>query len=398
MTVFNSVALRVDIAHEVRRCARVLLLAASVALIAPTTWAQPVSVAPSAAAIKKEIEGFYTRFLPLSDTDPTAALRLATDYLANSPLPAPERIDLYLRVSDQFNLNKTTTPAEQRPAFIEALANFADEGVAVIATQADSPQRTDTLLRLRELSFNVLLNNKGWAAAQKQLEAAWPLVLPNQNMDVWLERGKNLYLAQNQPEKIAPMLIQTVQGRLVARRRLDLALCLQVSRQLTAQKQNEQSLQWAKLAFVGCNVDERWVGMTTTALAEAWMAGGAPEKAEQFLSAQTHAGAPNPLDAVALPALDKRATEAALSTEGDASPPEDRMTVLMGLGRWSEALTLARLAGINDPRSQWSAMQVARVFKGHDDSLVRANQYLAYAQSGQGENPLPALIIEVAKP
>ncbi len=41
--------------------------------------------------------------------------------------------------------------------------------------------------------------------------------------------------------------------------------------------------------------------------------------------------------------------------------------------------------------------QVARVFKAKDLNLVRGNQFLEYARTGKGENPLSAFWDEVTE-
>ena len=117
-------------------------------------------------------------------------------------------------------------------------------------------------------------------------------------------------------------------------------------------------------------------------------------KANLFAQAQTDPATLNPLDGVPLPQLDMAPPRAQLADPNAKLSPVVRLTCLLMVGDYRGAMVLARSRLVVDVGNHDNALQVARVFKAKDADIARANQFLAYYQAGQGDNPLPAFLKE----
>ena len=139
----------------------------------------------------------------------------------------------------------------------------------------------------------------------------------------------------------------------------------------------------------------------TERIEEALMRLAGPGEALAFAKSQEDPAVANPLRAAPrFAGGDPAAVQAAL---GDPLPDEQRypqFIVYLWARQWPAALAfcreeMARAAG----NLEWQANAVAwvaRLFKAHDLSVLRANQWLDYQRSGEGVNPLPALAAELA--
>jgi hypothetical protein len=115
-------------------------------------------------------------------------------------------------------------------------------------------------------------------------------------------------------------------------------------------------------------------------------------KSGQFLKAMQDSAAPNPLREIPLPPFDEVKMRAELKSLPD-SASHSRITLLLLLKENGAAMLEARRLLLDDPSggANAAALEMARVFKATDLNLVRANAFLKYFQSNEGDNPLDEL-------
>jgi len=167
-------------------------------------------------------------------------------------------------------------------------------------------------------------------------------------------------------------------------------------------------LQAAKLAFVCCDFKEDALGKATELCVEACTAKGGPGLAAQFVKSQESTEVASPFKDVPLPRFDPEGKteglvgQVAKPVEETGQPPalleaagddlHAKVNAQLALGDFGNALADAldemRTANQKDQMAKALA-DVARCFKAKDLNLIRANQFLAYQKTGQGENPLP---------
>jgi hypothetical protein len=151
-----------------------------------------------------------------------------------------------------------------------------------------------------------------------------------------------------------------------------------------------EALSWAKLYWVLCDFDERTLNDATTLLQKSWVARDMnAAKSSQFLKAMQDPKSPNPLSDIPLPVLDGAKMRAALKSLPESST-HSRITLHLLLKENGAAMLEARRILLNDPSgaANAAALEMARVFKATDLNLVRANAFLKYFQSNEGDNPL----------
>ena len=162
---------------------------------------------------------------------------------------------------------------------------------------------------------------------------------------------------------------------------------------------SEAALEWAKLRFVMANFDEESIKKATQLLTRQWMVGANldMDSVRAFGKAQSDASAPNPLDKVELPQFPAE-VKSALEIAATSGRAPVRFVALLALERNREAMLMARETLIRQPTSPQGVEQVARVFKAADGDVARANAFVAYYNSGQGENPMKAFLEETPAP
>ena len=138
-----------------------------------------------------------------------------------------------------------------------------------------------------------------------------------------------------------------------------------------------------------CGFSDASISQASLLLTRVWLANDfARDKIAAFAAAQTDAAAPNPLDAVPLPALDVAALQGARVKEND------KVRLLLLAGQLHEAMVQARRSLVNDPAGERGMYEAALVFKVADGDVARANLFLNFYQNGQGQNPLTAFLKE----
>ncbi len=158
---------------------------------------------------------------------------------------------------------------------------------------------------------------------------------------------------------------------------------------LQAAGMSREALSAAKGAFACCAFSEAEIKSATDALIKSWAALGELEKASAFLAAQEDPEKGNPLDQVPWPRINEDDKQFML--ENTAGNVLAQIQVLLYCGDCDEALNQAT-AGLGDAKEAKQIAdcieRIARCLKGKDLNLARANAFLDYAKSGEGQNPL----------
>jgi hypothetical protein len=257
------------------------------------------------------------------------------------------------------------------------------------------PPDSEEQVSLLDTKANVLLGAGRQEEAQSLLEAEWPRVVAGNRTRLLLNTYITVLNLRGQDAKALEILRQMAIERL---EHLSdnfppphLKLLLD---QLVRQGQSAQAESWAKLFVLLCSYNESSLRTATQWLMGVWTAKySSPAKVAELATALQNAGTPGPLHAVKLPSLD-----AAVLTRhlGAASLSPQRVVLLLALGRDRDAMLAARSLMLDQPQTNAGILEACRVFKAHDQNLQRANAFLEYCKSGQGENPVEAFLKETA--
>ena len=290
------------------------------------------------------------------------------------------------------------TPEARRTAVAAPTLQFFDDQIeAVKARDGGDPDWESW--EIRELSYNkvnILLAEKRAPEAIEVLRQ-WRTLPPSYQdySPVWGEYWRTAQHQQQQPAQAVSGLVKEFENGLLRRTTFESGITSNLIAELLEQGKTEEALSWAKLAFLLCRFDEEAISDATKDVNRCLSANElSVAKANLFTAAITDAAAPNPLDQVKLPSFDTTAVRTRLADPNNTSPFEARLIALLAVGDYRNAMLLARSQLVGDVTNQDTALQVARVFKAKDGDLVRANQFLAYYQMGQGDNPIPAFLKE----
>lgn len=162
---------------------------------------------------------------------------------------------------------------------------------------------------------------------------------------------------------------------------------------LLKEGRHDEALSWAKVQFMLCRYDETALQWAHNAIVKALLAKHlAPARVAELVEAHQSTDKPGPLNKVLLPAFDRTLL---LHPPTPASRAQDRITHSILLGDWTQAMLEARELLLGQPQSSAGALEVCRVFKAYDLKLTRANAFLEYYRTGQGENPITAFMKDV---
>jgi len=155
-----------------------------------------------------------------------------------------------------------------------------------------------------------------------------------------------------------------------------------------ATKDLDALLSTARAAYALCDFNEEAVKAMADLVRRAFIASGEFSKGIQFLSAQEDAEKPNPLRDVPMPTVTEEQKQQLL--QGAGQDPVNRILVHLYIGDNSHAFegAIDYMSGASTEQAIASLMEVARVFKAADLNVVRANQFINYAKTGEGKNPL----------
>jgi tetratricopeptide (TPR) repeat protein len=157
----------------------------------------------------------------------------------------------------------------------------------------------------------------------------------------------------------------------------------------------DEALTTVRLAYVLCDYDQKAIEAASNLVKKVFASRGEMFKATQFFAAQEDPEAPNPLHEVPLPELTEQQLNELLAACGDDA--RLKVSSYLYAGDCREAMMAAQEAMAQAPAEQMlkALGEVARVFKARDLNLIRANQFLGYARTGEGENPLDGFWQEV---
>lgn len=155
-----------------------------------------------------------------------------------------------------------------------------------------------------------------------------------------------------------------------------------------AEGKPEAALSTARVAYALCEFEDAQIQQAADLVRRAFIANGDMVKGIQFLSAQESAEGANPLRDVAPPEVTQEQKETMLEVAARDVP----LQVLILTYSGDDATALARasryLCEADADKAVDALKVVARAFKGADLNIVRANQFIKYARTGEGENPL----------
>lgn len=377
-----------------------VVVCAGVVLCASSAQAQPAQ-APLTDDQRRADDQKRDEFLkrqvdPVLYTDEAGILSAARTFLTdNSNLHPEERLSLYREVGARlFDANSQNIGPKQLDND-KALLSFLDEGVQV-SSGVEGYQARDRLL-LQRLGVGVLLRQNQLSSAQERVQSAWSGALSGDDFLSWVNFQRALLVGQGKEKQVVPMILGALQGRLQGRHQFDPSLCLLMAQALREQGQSAKSLSWGKLAFLLCPFYDGETSQAAQTLAGTWTYDLTPDKIKAFVAAQSDLTSPNPLDGVVLPVFDDKfqellKTATAAAKAGGDSKAVISLLILQGDYRGAMLQARSRLAG--DMGSEDSVREVARVFKAKDGRLVRANGFVSFYGSGQGQNPLPAFFQE----
>ena len=198
---------------------------------------------------------------------------------------------------------------------------------------------------------------------------------------------------------------------------------------LLSQGRTEEALSWAKGRWMEAAFEEAKLKDATALLARVWAsqegAGTPPGAAADskhlaaFLAVQSDGlarpkveivaataptGGANPLAQVALPRIEASVLQEQLlllnseTTGGLQEQSAHRLiSLLIWNLDWTGAMTQAQQLEADLPLSSAGSKEIARVFKAHDLSVVRANAFLAWQDKRQGPSPVQAFLDQVQK-
>ena len=286
-----------------------------------------------------------------------------------------------------------------------------------------SPQTPETVIWLQGKATILLQKNEA-AAAKQLLETQLPTIEAAANsgsahLGIYASRAL-LVLTQAQQAVGAPpaetiALLESALQRMPIYLDPKRQVALDWSKGWTYEKlvplltnagRTEEALRWGRLYFAEVDYDGKAIENAVKPLSGVWAKSGDFASVRAFAAAQTEAAAgeerPNPLALVELP---KWSDASAINAEMERltglqakNPQRARVASIISLqialGQWRAAMEAAMQLMTEDANAPDGTQQVARVFKAHDGSVVRANAFLAYLE-GQGKNPVPAFLAEV---
>lgn len=138
----------------------------------------------------------------------------------------------------------------------------------------------------------------------------------------------------------------------------------------------------AVMYFRLCLYDTDSVQASLSKLLEVWKASGGKDQLDAVITYVETGQGENPFAEVKRPVVSEAQFAAMLAP---AWRPHQRTAIYLYAGRFKEAMGMAMQSVFNGTAG---LEEIARCFKAEDANLVRANQYINFMKTGQGENPL----------
>jgi tetratricopeptide (TPR) repeat protein len=155
-----------------------------------------------------------------------------------------------------------------------------------------------------------------------------------------------------------------------------------------AMKDGPGALSVARAAYALCDYDEKTLQNAAELVRRGFISNGELHKGIQFLAAQENAENPNPLRDVPLPQLTPEEKEQLLQAAGQDKPKRLLALIYTGDAETAVAVAVGYMCEAGADQAVSSLQEVARALKAADCNVVRANQFIQYAKTGQGENPV----------
>jgi hypothetical protein len=167
-----------------------------------------------------------------------------------------------------------------------------------------------------------------------------------------------------------------------------------LTKRLIAKRQYGEALAFAKLRLIAGAYDKPRITRATASMAEVWSAKDPTgQELGAFLKSQTEPTVVSPLKEIQLPTLPPENTQKLLSN--NRITLTDHMLVLLMAGRSVEAMNLAVRSFMLSAHPRAAELeQICRVLLAVDGTPRRANTFLQYLKTGQGDNPVEAFYRE----
>lgn len=315
------------------------------------------------------------------------------DKLSKDPAAAVARGKAFI---EQARNEKGSLPTQVYNIVVKLMAEKLNDFNGAVA-YVDEAFRVTTepnqIISLTNVKGTLLIDNQRGAEAAELYKAAWDKAAAKrdqQTMQRYLPGYTAALKSAGKGSDALNLMLETAKGNLGLS--TTSWLFEDMTTELIVAGRGDEALSWAKLHFVECPYNESSMTRATQLLTKVWMAKDmTPAKAQLFLKSQQEAGAPNPLKDVALPQIDPQLIQrqiASLPAQGSTL----KVTLLIASGDNKAAMQEAYRLIITRPTSNDGVLEVCRVFKANDLDLKRANAYLQFYKTGEGENPLSAFL------
>jgi hypothetical protein len=243
-------------------------------------------------------------------------------------------------------------------------------------------------LRLRYLLQAQLTPEQAWTAAQtsaRRVEAGFTPLDTQLKLSDYLGNVVLLYEKGLKPEEGLTFLESLPIQRADIIREIGYWELL-VGKRVQA-KQLEEAKQAAVWAFRFCPFQENAVSKSLDLLVKGLMLTGNGALLDKFLAYLKTGEGENPLAGVPLPKLSPELAEQTVAATGYKNKP--LVDAYLYTGQFPEALQTAQSwAASGDAKAAEGLTDLARCFKAKDTNLLRANQFVHWAKSGEGANPV----------
>ncbi len=154
------------------------------------------------------------------------------------------------------------------------------------------------------------------------------------------------------------------------------------------------ALSTARAAYAVCEYGDAQIQQAADLVRRAFIANGEMMKGIQFISAQESAEAVNPLSDVAATEVAQEQKDAMLQVAARDIPLQILIYIYCGDSGTALGRACSYLLEADPDKAVQAVNVVAGAFKGADLNIVRANQFIRYAGTGEGENPLAEIVPE----
>ena len=353
---------------------------------------RPSFAPPSRDADAGAIADLKRELAPMEKTAPAQAIARYRGFLAERPILSPRARLAIADAIAQVQLNELGQTDTALATYSEAFNALASEPFS---------------LNLLVESSKILIANNRAPEAETLIRAQMPLVLsvnPNTASPVvqqlaraLTQQGKKAELVALLEEVIvkAPAFLDDGTQSRPQRSQSRDSFLLQgtdwgwmydsLEKALLDLGQTDRALGWAKVRYMTALTSNGAVDRATRMLARTAMAKD-PSGALAWSLSQARGGAveTDPLQKVALPDVLKKLDV----TKGRRD--RDQAGVLIAHGDLEQAILKGARSLVANPDKPYGALDIARTLKAVDLNTDRANQWLEFARTGKGTNPLIA--------